>query len=373
MLRKYVSILVLINFLVPFSSSAVSPRKKVKVGILEGLAVVDSTSSERYRQIFESSLYYALGSVDRELSSCGYQLEVDEEFFDASDKYAAKTAAARLVSRGAWIVFGPRRSDHFIASVEGSGRVPVVSPMAGSRAVSNLRPPVFSMYPGVSKLAKAAVSEVSRRKYGKKFAAFVDASCLACRDFLEEFTRVSTGKLNRIFYLDSFGEAPDVVKLVEQLRTSQVDFLLLPNYSKFSGSVIRGIQDQFPTLKIVGADGWGDGQFGFLEGYGIRPEIQGISVRGGLPADDLSERLGVVSLDRSWRGERLRPPIASLAAISFFRRISKDLCRSRPGSPPALHDYLSKQDADHFREIAGVSIYELKDGQLRFSKYRELP
>jgi hypothetical protein len=229
------------------------------------------------------------------------------------------------------------------------------------------------MYPGVSTLAKASVSEASLRKYGKNFGAFVDASCLSCRDFLDEFTRVSAGKLNRIFSLDSFGEAPDVAKLMAQLRTSQVDFLLLPNYSKFSGSVIRGIQDQFPRLKIVGADGWGDGQFGFLEGYGIKSEIQGISVRGGLPVEQLSERMGVVSLDRSWRGERLRPPVAALAAISFLRRISRDLCRTRPAALPEFRDYLSRQGADHFREMAGVSVYELKDGQLRFSKYRSAP
>lgn len=370
--RLPVTLLSLLAILPLTRRVAADELNPVKVGVLEALASLDSSSSERYKQFFESAIYYSLGENERALSKCGYKFEIVASYFDNSDKLAAKEAAQKLENAGAWIILGPRRSDQFLVGSKSLVTTPIVSPMAGANSVTSLPAPNFTMYPSVDALAKVAVKAVKRAGFGNRYGSFVDATCSSCKDFQAAFAEQSSGKLTEVFSIDGAGESPDLTQLRAALISKRVDFLILPNYSKFSGYTISKLQAQFPNLKVLGADGWGDGQFGFLEGFGIAPSIVGISVRGGGSPDVMSTLFGVRSLDREWQGKSLTPPYAAFGAIEFFRVLTKDLCRAKPKSRENFYRFLKNQNSSHFKSRSGIGVYFLRNSQLKFSHSESL-
>lgn len=61
-----------------------SNLKTVGIGIVAPLAIGNTTSSERYRHAFESSLYYSIGKNETKLNNCGYKLQVHREYYPKS-------------------------------------------------------------------------------------------------------------------------------------------------------------------------------------------------------------------------------------------------------------------------------------------------
>lgn len=353
-------------------TASAATLKSVKVGVSEALAVLDSSSSQVYRKSLESALTYATAQYEVSASKCGYKFEIETSYFDNSDKLASRTSALQLEQSGSWIIFGPRRSDQFFHASQVLSSTPFVSPMAGSQAVTSLQPPYFTMYPSVDVLAKIAIKAVLDKKIGNRFASFVDGTCAACKDFQESFRRQAEGRLVEMFSFDGAGDSPDLVQLSGALARSKVDFLLLPNYSKFSGYTISKLQAQYPNLKVVGSDGWGDGQFGFLESFGILPSVAGISVRGGAPAETMASLYGVRLQDLEIHGQRSSPHFVAYATVDFFRGLTRDLCAARPRNKAEFLAFLSKQKPTHFRSRYGVGVYELRNSQLTFSHSEKL-
>lgn len=106
-LFRALTIFVLLTF--PFIVLAGQELISVKVAVSEGLSLADSTSSERYRQALESSLYYSIGENEKELNSCGYKFQVYHEYYDSSDPLAPEKVGGKLLSQGVWNAFGQDR------------------------------------------------------------------------------------------------------------------------------------------------------------------------------------------------------------------------------------------------------------------------
>ena len=191
-------------------SSPARTLKTVKLGILEGLASTDSTSSERYRQRFDAATYFAIGESEKALNRCGYKLQVIPAYYEASDQNAPKASAELLEREGAWIIFGPRRSEDFKFAAQGLRRTAFVSPMANDLSMSHPPALLYSMYPSVEEFGNAAVSALEREKLGKRYAAVVDATCPACRDFEAIFDSLSKRKgYKKLFSVDIAGDKPE--------------------------------------------------------------------------------------------------------------------------------------------------------------------
>ncbi len=350
-----------------FVQPSMAALKPVKIGVSEALATLDSSSSQFYRKSLEAAIAYAVQQYELPAAKCGYKFQVETSYFDNSDKLSSRSSVSLLEASGAWLIYGPRRSDQFFSASQVLGSTPFISPMAGAQSIASLPPPRFTMYPSVDALAATAIRAVLEKKFGARFASFIDATCLACKDFQESFRRQSEGRLTEVFYYDGAGDTPDLVQLSGALARSKIDFLLLPNYSKFSGYTISKLQAQFPNLKVVGSDGWGDGQYGFLESFGIYPSIIGLSVRGGAPAEAMASLYGVRMQDLEIQGKRTSPHYVAYATVDFFRILTRDLCVSRPKTKEDFHAHLKAQNSLHFRSRYGIGVYELKNSQLSFS------
>lgn len=353
-------------FLLP-KAFAVDSTIQVPLGILEGLSNVDSNAPQRYRVFFENALFYGVGENERRLNECGYRLEVVPAYYDNSDPLSIKTMVSMLESKGVWVVIGPMRSTHFIMATEFiGGRIPLVGLMAQARRVLKSKPPIFTMSSGVDVLAKVAYQATEKQKFGKRYASFLDLGCEECRDFLEGFDRYAASSYTKVFTLSYFEDEPDVAPLIKKLRQYPVDFLILPNYSDASGRVMQQVHQQFPKIKFLGADGWGDGAWSLITQYQLPDTLEALSVRAGLSTKELEARYRTYSLRRDWQGTSLAPPYIGYTVIQFLRKLTDDLCIARPKNQQEFLQYLRKQPPKHFLMEVPISVYRLKNSQIEF-------
>lgn len=355
-----------------FSSNSVLAKSNptlidVKIGLTESLSPTAPSSSDRYKRLYESALFYAIGENEKKLQSCGYKITSSISYFDTFDAQDLIKATKKLEESNAWVIIGPRRSSQFITASKALLATPLISTMANADKVYNLNKITFSMYPSAASLAKLMANEIEKRNFGKKYGTIVDVRCDTCIDFTKSFRKTNTGKES--FYLEVADNTPDLAKLREYLSKHQVDYLLIPNYSELSGYVISEIQKHNPNIKYVGADGWGEDTFSFLQGYGISKNTVGISIRSGAQKNDKSNQYRVYSLDTEINGSIVTPPQSIYSLVELIRTLSDDLCTTKPKNRHEFSKYLSKQPSTHFQKETFYSFYSFNDGQLAFSHY----
>lgn len=348
-----------------FSQNTLIP---VTVGIFEALDLTDSTSSERYRYSMEAAFNYAFGESEKVINKCGYRFRVIRDYFAATDSLAPKKTVEKMEKDGAWVLFGPRRSDQFHIASLGQKQSVLVSPMSES-IVANNNHPIFSMYPASKELALAALKALKKENFGLKYGAFIDASCNACREFEAEFDQYAekTG-YQKSFSIDSVGDQPNLSKLIDILSQNHIGFLLLPNKSKFSGYTISEIAKRFPTIKYVGSNGWGDDQYGFLLKYAIPTNVRGLCVRGGKSHQKLKGLLGIHSLDYLWNGNVTPPSYTALMAVRFVRQLSDDLCQHHPKTRQNLYQMMKRFPGNHFKAENNISVLHLANSELKWEE-----
>src|SRR3990167_2587499 len=339
----------------------------VKIGILESLNITNSTASERFKSAYLSAIYYAMGENDKKLASCGYLYQIVPAFFSNSSLLSEKTMASELETAGTWIILGPKRSDPYVMAMKGLHSTPLISLMAASAFIENLKPPYFTAAPGIHFLVEAASKAVEKENIGYSYGTFVDATCIECKDFENEFDKINKNKLKKVFSIDGGGDAPSVERLFQKLATNKIDFLLLPNYSKFTVHVISQIYPVYPNIKFLGSDGWGQTVWSFLPGYGLSSNIIGISIRVGYSDEGMEDYYKVYSLDVAWKNELLKPPYAAYGSIELIQKITDDLCNAKPKNKHDFFTYLLRQNKSHYRTKVPISVYRLRRGMLEFS------
>ncbi len=161
--------------------------KSVRIGILEALNSSDTVANERFRQGYEGSIYYSIGRNEKRLFECGYKFEVAYKYFDLSDKLSAKETAIELAKTNPWIVYGPRRSGHFLSAMIGLTNIPFVSSMANAKKVTDLSPPLFTMSHSLDEVSEATVYAINKEKFGNRYGSIVDGNCTFCRDSEKAF------------------------------------------------------------------------------------------------------------------------------------------------------------------------------------------
>ena len=57
----------------------------VKIGLMESLSPTAPSASDRYKRLYESALFYALGENEQKLQKCGYKITSTLAYFDTLD------------------------------------------------------------------------------------------------------------------------------------------------------------------------------------------------------------------------------------------------------------------------------------------------
>lgn len=342
----------------------------VNISLMESLSPSAPSASDRYKRLYESALYYALGENEQKLQKCGYKITSKLVYFDTFDALDLIANAKKINDSKAWVVIGPRRSSHLKTAGSVLTDTPIVSTMANSDTIHQSSKLIFSMYPSVSILSKLMATEVMKRNYGRSYGVVVDARCQSCVDFARKFREHNTTD-QQIFYLEVGDNTPDIKQLLNDIKKFKIDYLVTPNYSELTGYLISEIQKSNPTLKYVGSDGWGEDSFSFLQGYQIQDDTIGISIRVGPKKEDKSKYYNVYSLDREINGSIVTPPYSIYSLVSIMRVLTNDLCQSKAQNSGEFKTYLAKQPLAHFQDDALYSIYKFQNGQLAFSNYVE--
>jgi hypothetical protein len=347
---------------------AAHAQVKVPVTFIEALAPRDSTSSEKFKADFEGAIKLGKGLVEVDLKKCGYELVTQTSFYDASDALQAKELASKAKESGSWLLIGPRRSNHYLAMVRGAEDLPSISLMAGSTEVEALGSLHTSLSPFNHAMAEVAADEAAKRssKSSKGYISIVNGDCLNCVDFAEAFdSRAKKMGLKKLAQFTVSGEEPDVAPFKDQINKLKPAFILLPNYSKPSVKVMNDLDDKFSGY-YVGADGWGDSKFGFVQKGAKSDQVQGFTVRGFPTITEglKSFALGRLIIAKDKALPEGGPAMAALRIIDWSKTL---LCDFKPKDLKSFTQAFNRRSAS-IHAPWGVSIYNLKNGEISFLK-----
>ncbi len=356
------------------ASAAEKELTTVRVDFLEALAPRDTTSSEEFRRQFESSIAQGLKLTESSLAACGYRFDQHTSFYNASDTLQAREKATVLEQLGAWMIVGPRRSDHYILVAGGASNTPSVSLMAGASEIEKLGPLHLSAYamnsalaPALAQIAKTSLQPKQKATY----VTIVSDDCLVCRDFSTLFDSAAKSRgLKKLDEVKVVTETPDTSLAVEAVLRSKPTFILLPNFSKVAALVMASIQSKFPSATFLGGDGWGDGQFGFVDRNPSLSTASGITVRGFPPVDTglLQFPLGRQTLAGKARGEFVPTSGPGMAILRIIQGTKDLLCKEKPRDRDAFRTSFERVGKSHFSAPWGVSAYRLSNTRISYWK-----
>lgn len=357
--------------LIPFA--AIAAPTPVKIHFFEGLAPKDTTSSERFQKEYDSALETAKTLIAPRILKCGYHLETKTVFFGASDPLEALEGGKSSEGANAWMIVGPRRSNHFALLVKGSPNTPSVSTMASSQEIEALAPLHLSMAPTNKMMAKAAAKETNAllASRPKTYASIVSEDCLSCVDFAENFDLSAKAlAMQKLADFRISGETPDLKSISEKISPLKPTAILVPNFSKVTAQVIAAIHKVYPDAIFVGGDGWGDSRFGFVQDAKNLDGTKGITVRGFPSADDGLKgfRLGQSVLKSKDAAISKPGSAAALSILKIVEGVSDLLCKEKPKSRDEFKSAFLKHGSTYFASPWGVSVYRMQDGDISYQR-----
>lgn len=344
---------------------------KVPLFFIEALAPKDSTSSERFTKDYQGAIDLGKRLTKDQLEKCGYELETTSFFYDANDPIQAREQAEKAVKQGAWLLVGPRRSNHYLLLVKGAEETPTLSIMASASEVRDLGPLHTTMSPLNSEMAEIAAKILAKKFPNSKYISITSEDCITCKDFSAAFSKkASTLGISETKAVSITGELPAAEAIVADVKSLKPRFILLPNYSKTSSYLIAAIHKVDPKIYFVGGDGWGDSKFGFIQAGQDIGTAEGLTVRGFPPAEEglKSFKLGKLALKDANRPTS-GPSMAILKAIEGTALI---LCKSKPKSSEKFKEAFIASSAEKYAAPWGVSLYGLKNGEIAFKETKRL-
>ena len=337
---------------------------EITFGVLQPNLAEDTEYSPVYRMGFEGGLFLNLGLISKELSQCGYTANFNFSYYPHEDQTLIRDKAQTLEKDGAWVVFGPDRSNHFLAAAKGIQKVPLISAMANAKEVTDLSWPYFTMYPSNKILAEATYSWVkSNTEYQGRFGAVNDPTCKFCSDFLSEYQNVA-GKAEFIY--DTTEDTFLDEKLAELISSHKIKVLVLPVYSAFSGKVISSVKSN-PNIRFIGSSGWGD-ELDHVPKYPIDINQKGFSVRLGPDKQRSLEISSLNNLQFKWNSEPIEPPDSVILYREAFAKITRDICKHKPKNRDDFLSLTKKWTKKEFTSKLGYGVFELNGKKYQFKR-----
>lgn len=366
------SILVLMFSVSVFSKSDATQLIKVKISFMEALAPRDTTSSERFQKEYEYAVQTGKDLTREKLKSCGYEITEEKVLYDASDNLQAFEQAKKSEASGAWLIVGPRRSNHYLLAVKGAPETPSVSIMASAKEVFELNSLHLSLAQSNQQMAEVLAREVQKKfKTHPKYFSIVSEDCVSCVDFAESFD-ISAKKLKikNIFQLKISGEQPNVDSLKKLFLKEKPDFVIIPNYSMVSAYLMGTISKWNPKMYFIGGDGWGDAKYGFVHDSPQLSKVNGMTVKGLPPVNKGLEffDLGKEILKNPSLASAFPASGSAQALLKTIQDVSDLLCKYKPNNKVEFALNFKENGAQYFKNPWGVSVYKLSEGEIVFDK-----
>lgn len=372
------AIVLLVNCLptAVFAEASNISKKLIPVSItfVEALAPKDTTSSERFQKEYEFSIQTGKDLTKQTLSKCGYELIDSKVLYDASDNLQALEQAKKAEKNNAWVIVGPRRSNHYLLATQGASNTPSVSIMASSKEVYELNSLHLTMAQSNENMANALADETKNRLKNYKsitYFSILSRDCVSCIDFAKSFDlKASKINLHKISEFSFMGEQPNLDEIKSSIQKSKPHFILIPNYSVVSAHIMSVIQSWGISTLYVGSDGWGDSKYGFVHNSPQLSEVNGLTIKGFPPTDkglkyfDLGKQiLRNPTLAASF-------PISgtSQSVLKTMEALTQMLCEFKPKSKDEFATRFKKSGKKYFINPWGVSIFNLVNGEIIFDK-----
>lgn len=355
-----------------FSETETKNLTPVKISFMEALAPKDTTSSERFQKEYEFAIKTGKDLTSEKLKSCGYEIIEEKVLYDASDNLQAFEQAKKSEASGAWLIIGPRRSNHYLLAVKGAPSTPSVSIMASAKEVFQLDSLHLSLAQSNQQMAQALVSEIKNKfKRKLKYFSIVSEDCVTCVDFSESFDLSAKKlKMTNINQLKISGDQPNIDDLQRSFLKEKPDFVLIPNYSMVSAYLMGIISKWNPKIYFVGGDGWGDAKYGFVHDSPQLSKIDGMTVKG-LPPVNLGLdffNLGKEILKNPSLAAAFPASGSAQALLKAIQDVSDILCKYKPKDKTEFAASFKDHGSKYFKNPWGVSIYKLSNGEIVFNK-----
>lgn len=344
----------------------------VKVSFLEALAPTDTTSSDRFQKEYEAAIDIGLMTTKDKLKKCGYKIDIEKQFYSASDSIQALEFSEKSQKNGSWLIIGPRRSNHYLLSVKGASETASVSLMASSKEVFDLNTLHLTLGKANSVMAEAlAVAVKNELGTQKNYISITSEDCISCLDFRDQFNIYA--KNNSLLSTKDFlitGEQPDIKSIINYIKNNDIQIVLVPNYSKLSAYLIGQIKELKPNIIFLGGDGWGDQKFGFIHKSPHLGNAIGFTVKG---FPNFEKGLEVLNLPKSVQ-KKLKSSVikissgSSLAIISSIQSFADMLCDQKPVDINSFKKVFVESGKKYFKNKWGVSLYKLNQGEVAFWK-----
>lgn len=359
----------LVFSVIGISLSAQANLIEVPVSFQEALAPQDTTSSSRFQNEYTSAIEAGKKLVDGELKKCGYSIKHSTEFYEASDPLQARERSSKAQKENAWLVVAPRRSNHYLLSVEGATETPTVSLMANASKVFELGDLHLTMGMSNDVIAKAAyeagLKELKKKKVS--YLTIVNEDCVFCLDLAKTFDTQMKGQ-KKLGEFKVVSDTPDILKLKEQLKGLSPDIIVLPNYSKSSSHVMAGLKDVFPKAIYISGDGWGSSAFGYVQNGNNLAGVVGFSARGSVPSEDALKTfpVGRALLAKPTVARKFPASNSALSILKIVEAVKDLLCSEKPKTRSEFLAAYKKKGRSYFKPSWGAGIYKLQDSNLSF-------
>jgi len=366
-------LIILITIIIAELSHAESKSLiQVKVSFMEALAPKDTTSSDRFQKEYEFAVQSGKDLTREKLKNCGYEIIDDKILYDASDNLQALEQAKKSAASGAWLIIGPRRSNHYLLAVKGAPDTPSVSIMASAKEIFELDTLHLSLAQPNKKMAEALVKETKNKfKKNAKYISVVSEDCVTCIDLAESFDQLAkSNTIQKIYELKFTGEQPDLSSLETIVKLKKPDFILLPNYSMVSAYAMGVISKWAPKIYFIGGDGWGDAKYGFIHNSPQLANINGLTVKGFPPTNKGLEffPLGREILKNPSLAAAFPASGSAQALLKAMEDTSNFLCKFKPKDKTEFAQVFKKSGSQYFKNPWGVSVFKLSQGEIVFDK-----
>ncbi len=354
------------------SQSDINQLIKVKISFMEALAPKDTTSSERFQKEYEYAIQTGKDLTREKLKLCGYEITENKLLYDASDNLQAFEQAKKSETSGAWLIVGPRRSNHYLLAVKGAPETPSVSIMASSKEVFQLNSLHLSLAQSNRKMAEVLAREVQKKfKPNAKYFSIVSEDCVSCVDFAESFDSAAKKlKLKNTHQLKISGEQPNIESLKKILLKEKPDFVVIPNYSMVSSYLMGIISKWNSKIFFIGGDGWGDAKYGFVHDSPQLSKVNGMTVKGLPPVNKGLEffDLGKEILKNPSLAAAFPASGSAQALLKAIQDVSEILCKYKPKDKAEFAINFKENGSQYFKNPWGVSVYKLSEGEIVFDK-----
>ncbi len=346
----------------------------IKITFMEALAPKDTTSSERFQKEYEYAIQTAKDLTKTKLEKCGYVISDEKSFYDASDTLQALEKAKTAQNNGAWLIVGPRRSNHYLLAVKGADATPTVSIMASAKAVYDLNPLHLTLAQSNQNMASTLARETKLKLKSKKvitYVSIVSEDCVTCLDFAKSFYRAADKlRFKKIEEIKITGEQPDISNVEILVKKMKPDVVLIPNYSKVSSYLIGKINSWNPNTFFVGGDGWGDNKYGFVHHSPQLEGASGITVKGFPPTDKglAYFLLGNEILKNPSVAAAFPASGSAQALLKVIEGTVDIVCKNKPKDKAEFAKIFQQQGRKHFVNPWGVSVFKLSNGEVVFDK-----